>query len=172
LGLAGGAALMLPLERLARTRLLAENRLAESALPAPFQVPLTTPPVLSPARANAPTDLYEIRQRAAQVEILPGLRTTIFGYNGVTPGPTIKVRRGRQTVVRQINELPATHPTLGYPVATSTHLHGNASAPQYDGWANDLTPPGFYKDYVYQNGQDARTLLQRPCLASHGRERL
>jgi hypothetical protein len=38
------------------------------------------------------------------------------------------------------------------------HLHGSGSLPQYDGYASDLTPPGFYKDYHYPNFQPARTL--------------
>jgi FtsP/CotA-like multicopper oxidase with cupredoxin domain len=41
---------------------------------------------------------------------------------------------------------------------TSTHLHGSASLPQFDGYANDLTLPGFYKDYHYPNNQPARSL--------------
>jgi FtsP/CotA-like multicopper oxidase with cupredoxin domain len=84
--------------------------------------------------------------------------TDIFGYNGVTPGPTIRATRGRRAVVRQINALPSRHPTLGYETTTSVHLHGNASEPQYDGWANDVTPPGHYKDYIYPHDQNERTL--------------
>ena len=38
------------------------------------------------------------------------------------------------------------------------HLHGHASLPQYDGYASDITNPGQYKDYEYQNVQEARTL--------------
>lgn len=41
---------------------------------------------------------------------------------------------------------------------TSTHLHGSASLPQYDGYASDVTQPGQWKDYVYPNSQPARTL--------------
>jgi FtsP/CotA-like multicopper oxidase with cupredoxin domain len=40
----------------------------------------------------------------------------------------------------------------------STHLHGSASLPEFDGYANDVTPVGFYKDYHYPNFQPARTL--------------
>jgi len=38
------------------------------------------------------------------------------------------------------------------------HLHGSASKPQFDGYASDVTPTGFYKDYHYPNFQPARTL--------------
>ena len=46
-GLLGGGALLLPLER--SVLAAGQNRMAESALPAPFTVPFTTPPVASPA---------------------------------------------------------------------------------------------------------------------------
>ena len=32
-----------------------------------------------------------------------------------------------------------------------THLHGSASLPQYDGYANDFTVPGYVKTYKYPN---------------------
>ena len=54
--------------------------------------------------------------------------------------------------------LPQQHRTLGYTPWTSTHLHGSASLPQYDGYASDVTQPGQWKNYHYPNFQDARTL--------------
>ena len=60
--------------------------------------------------------------------------------------------------MQQINALPAVHPTLGYTPYTSTHLHGSASLPEYDGYASDVTQPGQWKNYHYPNIQDARTL--------------
>ena len=56
------------------------------------------------------------------------------------------------------NQLPAVHPQFGHPFDTSTHLHGSASLPQYDGYASDVTPSGYVKDYHYPNFQPARTL--------------
>jgi spore coat protein A len=53
--------------------------------PEPFQVPLPVPPVARPIRSDGTTDYYEI-VREASVEILPGLRTTIMGYDGIFPG--------------------------------------------------------------------------------------
>ena len=158
LGVFGSAALLLPAERVARTELALKNRIATSRLPAPFTVPLTTPPVLAPVRSTADTDFYSITQQAAAADILPGLKTTIWGYNGLAPGPTIVVPQGRKTVVRQINALPAVHPTLRYTVWTSTHLHGSASLPQFDGYASDITNVGQFKDYEYPNLQEARTI--------------
>ena len=41
-----------------------------------------------PAGSTGGIDHYEIVQREAEVEILPGLRTQIMGYDGTFPGPT------------------------------------------------------------------------------------
>jgi FtsP/CotA-like multicopper oxidase with cupredoxin domain len=158
LGLFSSAALMLPAERVARTQVALNNRMPLSELPQPFTIPFKTPPVASPERQSRNHDYYKLTQRQAGVEILPGKRTDIWGYNGGTPGPTIINQQGRPAVVQQINDLPAVHPTLRYNAWTSTHLHGSCSKPQYDGYASDITDVDCWKDYVYPNIQDARTL--------------
>ncbi|MDX6247833.1 MAG: hypothetical protein QOF10_1193 [Kribbellaceae bacterium] len=166
-GTFGSASLLLPLPSWLRG---GPPRLAESKLPKPFQVRLTVPPTLTPVRSTATTDYYQLTMRSAPAQIIPGFATTIFGYNGIHPGPTVYARRGRIVVVRQINALPDVHPTLGYRCTTSVHLHGNASLPQYDGWAEDLTPPGFFKDYVYPNEQPARTMWYHDHAVDHTAE--
>jgi FtsP/CotA-like multicopper oxidase with cupredoxin domain len=154
--LLGAAALALPLERVVRAKSI--STIPKDQLPRPFTVPFAKPPVLAPVSSDATTDYYQITQRPQTLQILPGYQTPVFAYNGTVPGPTIIARKGRKTVVRQINELPPTHPALGYVPWTSTHLHGSASLPQFDGYANDITQPGQWKDYHYPNNQGARTL--------------
>ncbi|SDT15425.1 multicopper oxidase family protein [Microlunatus soli] len=101
-------------------------------LPAPYQVPLPIPAIKEPvARRNGVTR-YEIIQRTADVEILPGTRTTIMGYDGSFPGPTIRARRGERVVVRHRNRLP---------VPTVVHLHGGNTAAEDDGYPVDLVLP-------------------------------
>jgi FtsP/CotA-like multicopper oxidase with cupredoxin domain len=158
MGLFSTAALALPAERVARTQVAIANRIAQSQLPAPFTVPFAIPPVLAPVGQDATTDYYVLTQKQVSAQILPGLHTDIWGYNGITPGPTIMNTQGRNAVVRQINDLPEVHPSLRYNVWTSTHLHGSCSLPEYDGYASDITKPGQFKDYHYPNIQDARTL--------------
>jgi FtsP/CotA-like multicopper oxidase with cupredoxin domain len=82
-------------------------------------------------------------------EILPGKLTTIWGYNGMYPGPTIKARTGRRTVVRQLNNLQE---------SMSVHLHGGHTPPDSDGHPTDLVGPGATKTYNYPNNQVAATL--------------
>jgi FtsP/CotA-like multicopper oxidase with cupredoxin domain len=156
-GLFSSAALMLPAERVARTKLAIANRLPQSKLPAPFTMPWKTP-LAAPKVSVGDTDYFTITQQQVKAQILPDRQTTIWGYNGMTPGPTIYVDQHRKAVVRQICQLPERHPELGYNVWTSTHLHGSCSLPQYDGYASDITTPGAFKDYQYPNIQDARTL--------------
>jgi spore coat protein A, manganese oxidase len=160
IGLFSSAALMLPAERIARAKLALDNRIPASQLPKPFTLPFATPPVSTPDFATPDTAYYTLTQQHVKAPILgPGRpATTIWGYNGSTPGPTIMNQQGQKAVVRQINNLPAVHPELRYNVWTSTHLHGSCSLPQYDGYASDITNPGEYKDYHYPNVQDARTL--------------
>ncbi len=110
--------------------------------PKPFTVPLPMPPVKKPVRTDTTTDYYEIVQRHAEAEILPGTRTPIFGYDGIFPGPTIESRSGRRTVVRHVNELR---------VPTVVHLHGGRTPPDSDGYPTDLVlpdGPGARKEFV------------------------
>ena len=139
------------------------SELAEGRMPQPFRAGFVRPPVLRPfmSRRDADgqmVDHFSITQRASRATIAPGLSSYAYSYNGSVPGPTIKVRRGRRAVVRVRNKLPAVHPIFGQESTTSVHLHGSGSLPQYDGYASDVTPPGFYKDYHYPNFQPARTL--------------
>ena len=149
LGVAGGAGLLLPVGTFgtAFSRAGAVETL-ESPPVQPFAVPLPIPPVLEPARKGTTTDYYEITQKEAKARILPELKTEVWGYDGIFPGPTIEARSGRRVVVRQKNELP---------VPVSTHLHGAVTPPESDGYPTDLVPPGGHKDYVYPNEQRAST---------------
>lgn len=137
LGLSGGAGVLLA-AGLAGPRLLGraaatgELLTSEVPLPPPFQVPLPLPAVLRPVARDADADRYEIVQRQATVELLPGVRTPIWGYEGTFPGPTIESRSGRTTIVRHRNELP---------VPTVVHLHGGRTPPESDGYPTDLVLP-------------------------------
>ncbi len=154
----GGVAIGLPVQRLLAPSPAYANRIASSALPAPFTVPFSVPPEISPVRSDETSDYFRVSMEPTTVEILPGYQTPMWGYNGSVPGPTFRVEQGRRAVVRQVNNLPSRHPTLSYTPWTSVHLHGQASTPEYDGYASDICNPGEWKDYRYPNWQPARTL--------------
>jgi spore coat protein A len=107
-----------------------------SAVPLPpaFQVPLPLPAVLEPVAPGR----YEITQRVAEVEILPGIRTPMWTYGGTFPGPTIESRRGRPITVTHHNELP---------VPTVVHLHGGRTPADSDGYPTDLVLPDDWADH-------------------------
>jgi spore coat protein A len=169
-GMVGGAVVLLPATAMSgcgsqRSREDSERRSSAGRVE-PFTLPLALPPVLKPVSTEGGMDRYELTQREGRVEILPGLKTTVWGYDGVFPGPTIEARSGRTVIVRQRNELP---------VPVSTHLHGGVTPPESDGYPTDLIlPPGTgenehhaahggttsagFKDYVYPNEQPAATL--------------
>jgi spore coat protein A len=139
----------------------ASSKLAAKNMPTPYTAMFRRPPVLMPAEQGVdeqgPYAKYRLTQKLGQAGIVPGLTTTIAGYNGIFPGPTIKVPQGTRTEVRIANALTVNR-INGLPFSTVTHLHGSASLPQYDGYANDQTPPGCCKNYKYPNWQQARTL--------------
>ncbi|TDW89077.1 multicopper oxidase family protein [Kribbella sp. VKM Ac-2566] len=138
---------------------------SKAKLPTPFQVPLPIPPVKKPTRSDAKADYYRVVQQKASLEILPGLKTEVMGYDGLLPGPTFDVRSGRTTVVEQVNQLD---------VSTVVHLHGGHTPAPSDGWPLDLIMPangqhgGHHmsggdmtmgkRTYTYPNMQRAATL--------------
>ncbi len=121
-----------------------------SAISAPvFELPLNIPPVLQPISSTATQDIFELTQRNATVGIIPGTQTAILGYNGMTPGPTIRVDSDRETVVRHINNSN---------VRTTTHLHGGHMRAGDDGHPVDYVNPGATRAYTYSNKQLPATL--------------
>ncbi|HRO30085.1 MULTISPECIES: multicopper oxidase family protein [Micrococcaceae] len=161
LGVMGAGAAAVPWENVSAK---SASRLDDRQMPRPYAAEFTQPPVLKPTSVGIDPDdgarieNYTVTQRAATARMLPRLDTPILGYDGLFPGPTIEVERGTKTTLTVRNQLPATHPAHGHVLATSTHLHGSASLPQYDGYANDVTMPGFKKTYHYSNVQNARSI--------------
>lgn len=178
LGLVGGAGLILPFGASAcslfpkgganvETDSSAGNVLRSTArLPEPFTVPLPIPPVAKPVRSDSIADYYEITQKVGHAEILPGMKTEVWGYDGIFPGPTIESRSGRRTIVTHRNELH---------VPTVVHLHGGKNPHEYDGYPTNLVLPvgGWHskdhsshsgdiskgaKEYIYPVDQPAATL--------------
>ncbi len=115
----------------------------------PFRMRLKIPPIARPQRVTADYDFYDVAVRKADVEIVKGLRTRVWAFDGRFPGPTFKVKRGRQVVVRRRNRLD---------VPISTHLHGGEVPWRSDGHPSLAIEPGEVYDYVYPNGQEAATL--------------
>jgi spore coat protein A, manganese oxidase len=139
------------------------STLPDRLMPRPYRARFQRPPLLRPYLTRRDpegvwTDFFEVTQRRGRARLAPGVVTTVFGYNGIAPGPTIVTTKGRRTRLRVRNQLPDVHPLFGTDFTTSVHLHGANSLPEFDGYASDLTPPGFFKEYRYDHSQAARTL--------------
>ncbi|KAK3401355.1 bilirubin oxidase precursor [Sordaria brevicollis] len=132
-----------------------------------YQFPLPIPPVKAPSKTivNPVTGknilYYEVEIKEFKSSVYPDRgQATLWGYDGISPGPTFMVEKGTETVVRFVNNAR---------LANSVHLHGSFSSP-FDGWAEDITPPGWYKDYYYPNSQSARTLWYHDHAIDHTAE--
>jgi spore coat protein A, manganese oxidase len=133
---------------------------SEAPLPEPFSMPLPIPPVLRAESTSGGVDRYSVTQRPSEARLLPGgLTTTIWGYEGVFPGPTIESRRGRPTVVRHRNELP---------VPTVVHLHGGRTPPDSDGYPTDLVLPAGHEGGSGTTGHGASGMQDDRARVTHG----
>ncbi|KAF8474630.1 hypothetical protein BDZ91DRAFT_711370 [Kalaharituber pfeilii] len=100
----------------------------------PFSVPLPIPPVkqaittYNDPDTNTPIDFYEVKITPFSKKYFPdiaGPGASLVGYDGMEPGPTFLVPRGREAVVRVVNENSAGNGGNGRPSAV--HLHGSYS---------------------------------------------
>jgi spore coat protein A len=149
LGVAGISAALSPLKAFSAT--------GDSSGVASFSQPLRIPPVLSPTSSTSSADYYDLQVTQTNVSIIPGKSTPIIGYNGMTPGPTIKARVGRQAMVNVYNGLPAT--TLGGTTGKIvTHLHSGHIPAVDDGFPTDYVNPGTNRTYTYPNNQLPATM--------------
>lgn len=114
-----------------------------------------------PRDLNPDPDVLEIEltARVADIEVLPGKKTTAWTYNGIVPGPFIKAKVGDRVIVHFRNELPD---------ATTIHWHGLRVPNDMDGAPGvtqlPIEPGGeFHYDYTLT---DAGTYWYHPHLDS------
>lgn len=141
---------------------------------AQFVNPLTIPATLQPVIVNGyetyTVAMTEFQQDLGLKDPMSGLplMTTVWGYGGTYPGPTIEARStspvnisapGLPTKVLWLNQLPEKHllpidPTVGCginapdckpEVRTVTHLHGGHVDSDSDGLPEAWFSPGFEK---------------------------
>jgi spore coat protein A len=138
------------------------------------------PTVMKPTGTKDSQPYYEVKMREVEQIIHRDLPpTTVWGYDGQYPGPTIEANQGEPIYVRWQNELPDDHllpedttihsdiiPYDTPGVRTVTHLHGGNVEAESDGKAQawftqdfQETGPKFeQKDYYYVNDQPPATL--------------
>ncbi len=166
-GLLLGGALLIPGARRAST----------SPGLTPFVDALPVMPALAPRTTVVPgAHFYEIRMQEFTQKLHRDLPpTTVWGYEGLFPGPTIEAQRDVPVFVRWVNELRDTsgalrtthylpvdpHPhgpnTQGATPRTVVHLHGGKVPPESDGYPEATILPGQRVVYYYPNAQRAAT---------------
>ncbi len=98
-----------------------------------------------------PTQFYELFVREATKRYHPSYSpTTIWGFDGVEPGPLIRARYGEPVLLRIHNNLPPLSRPQNFGVAQiTTHLHNAHTPSESDGHPIDYYDPGVFKDYHY-----------------------
>ncbi|KAF1084437.1 Spore coat protein A [Sporotomaculum syntrophicum] len=143
----------------------------------PMPIPAIARPVKKNDSSEEKTSLYHIQMRKAKHRFHRDFPlTTIFGYNGTYPGPTIQVNKDIPVKVKWENKLPDTHflpidhtlhGTMDTPdVRTVVHLHGANVEADSDGhpeaWFtsdNKYVGPKYTREvYEYTNHQAGGTL--------------
>jgi spore coat protein A, manganese oxidase len=113
-----------------------------------YVTPLSIPPVIRPGVSTVSIQMRPFRHRAHRD--LPD--TSLWGYNGLWPGPTFEVRKGQPTSVKWVNRLPTKHllpvdhtihgAGQDVPqVRNVTHLHGARVMPESDGYPDAWVSP-------------------------------
>src|SRR5215469_16171002 len=114
---------------------------------------------------------YRISMREFQAKAHRDMpATTMWGYDGTSPGPVIEVRSGAPIRVDWINSLPSRHlfpvdhtldgASADMPeVRTVVHLHGGRVGPESDGYPETWSTPGQITTAYYPNQQDSAALF-------------
>jgi len=137
----------------------------------PPGAPLVDPPTA--VNTSTIPGVVEVMLQAIYAPVnVNGVLANLLTYNGVFPGPTIRVKRGDLLRVHFVNSLPYTTETnlLGFTRnITNLHTHGLHTSPEEPGDAVHLAiGPGEAYDYEYDlSYQDPGCLLFYHC-HSHG----
>jgi hypothetical protein len=145
----------------------------------PFLDPLPVPAVMQPVGTDGNGNpLYNVTMTEFRQQLHSDLPlTTVWGYNGSYPGPTIVTNAGQPITVKYINDLRdlATgqlRTSHYFPVdqcphgpsywrdapRTVVHLHGAHVQPRFDGLPEYDFFPGAFDTYTYTNNQLGATL--------------
>ncbi|WP_257984223.1 multicopper oxidase family protein [Neobacillus cucumis] len=131
---------------------------------------LPIPKVLNPVSRENGCPYYEVEMKSAKHRFHRNFKeaATIFGYNGMYPGPTIEAMKGQAVRVKWINNLPLKHflpvdktleDAMDSPeVRTVVHLHGHNVAPDSDGHPEAW----FTRNYEYVGKKYCRQVYEYP----------
>lgn len=118
-----------------------------------------------PAKFRFPVQRqFVVFQRAFQASVSPDLPVqTLWGFDGMSPGPTYYARYGEQILVRNFNDLPPLNQNGGFGLpSVSTHLHNGHTPSESDGFPCDYFERGQFYDHHYPNVLPGFSTTHRP----------
>ncbi|AKK05423.1 putative multicopper oxidase [Corynebacterium mustelae] len=114
--------------------------------------PLPIPPLAEFSMVEG-RKVFSLTAKQGQSEILPGVSTTTWGFNGSMLGPTIRMSRGDNVDLRFENTLPD---------VTAVHCHGMLLPAEMDGGPHSAIPSGKVWTSSFTVEQPAATLWYHP----------
>jgi bilirubin oxidase len=107
----------------------------------PNRDPLFTTPTALENRSREPGVVeVTLTARVTRMELVPGVETEVFAYEGQVPGPTLEVHEGDRVIIHLRNELPE---------ETTVHWHGLHIPWHADGSPFHPIPPGGVADFEF-----------------------
>jgi FtsP/CotA-like multicopper oxidase with cupredoxin domain len=95
--------------------------------------------------------VYQVTQQPASVIMSNELPPQpIWGFDGISPGPTYVANYGTPILVRNVNAVQGDNSGFGMP-SLSTHLHNGHTPSESDGFPCDFFETGQYYDHYYPN---------------------
>lgn len=118
-----------------------------------LQRPLPIPSESTGEPDASGTRHYKLVAGYGSSELVEGVQTPTWGYNGALLGPTLRVPQGTPVRIRVHN---------GLDYATTTHWHGAQVCGRMDGGPHSVIPPGGSWEAAYTLTQPASTLWYHP----------
>lgn len=127
---------------------------AAAVQPGLFQRPLPIPPQLQGTADAAGVQTYALKASGGgTAELVAGLKTPTWGYNGAVLGPTFRIPQGKSVRIRIANALDQ---------STTVHWHGAQIPGNVDGGPHNLIAPKQNRDVSFTLNQPAATLWYHP----------
>jgi suppressor of ftsI len=119
-----------------------------------FQNPLNIPALVQPRVENG-EKVFDLAAQQADVQLLPGKKTTVLGFNGGYLGPTIRANTGDKIRMNVTNDLNT---------ATTVHWHGMHLPPAMDGGPHQIINAGANRQPYWTIENEASTMWYHPHL--------
>lgn len=115
----------------------------------PLGQPFAAPAVLNNTAAQPGRFTATLVAAPADIQLIPGITTQAWVYNGQFPGPLIDLQAGDEVDITLENHLPQ---------PTTIHWHGLPVPPDQDGNPGDAVAPGASRSYRFKIPDDAEGL--------------